>query len=578
MNLRQQIVYDRIEALARRLQIENDESFMRLAYSLITGKSIHAFDPTDIVDGGQDKQMDVISIEEDSEGADIYILQTKISTSFSSNALIQLYNGLRWLFQRPRKELDILSNKALRDNILECRAVISNLGPSNIRIYVRFVTLGIIKDLSDEFKQEHEAIRADYDNDTFERFSVEALGCDELIELSKIQERQTRRVDADIKIRYDANNPSLIKYYSQDLKGLVCSVPATEIARLVNDNPDGAVFDLNIRRFLGSRGSVNRDILGTCTSVESSYEFWFLNNGITIVCDQFDPVTDPDNPYVKLRNLQIVNGCQTATTLALAQQSKALAPDVRVLTRIYETTNPNLVSRIVLTTNNQNQISSRDLRANDPMQLDMEQGFKIYGYLYERKPRQFDDEHIDVSKLFTNEAVARSYLAVVLKTPSDARARKYKVWGELHANIFSGESVEPYIVSALLSRYASDWLRNSTYATGDNDTERIIAKRGSFHVARIAAFLWRGSDEWRIDRMMLQAQIKELENSPSHFIQIFDQAFRMLLSIITDSETHAADADRAVKSAVLDRDIDRCLYQSPLAARRLKQEYGFENN
>ena len=170
-----------------------------------------------------------------------------------------------------------------------------------------------------------------YGTDTFEAFSVEVLGFNELTDLSKIQERQTRRVDADLKIKYDANNPSLVKYYAQDLQGLVCSVPASEIARFVNENPDGAVFDLNIRRFLGSRGAVNKDIQGTCTSVESSYEFWFLNNGITIVCDEYDPVTDPDNAHVKLSNLQIVNGCQTATTIALAQKDGKLAQDVRVL-------------------------------------------------------------------------------------------------------------------------------------------------------------------------------------------------------------------------------------------------------
>ena len=153
---------------------------------------------------------------------------------------------------------------------------------------------GSTQELSEEFKQERAAILDDYDNDTFEHFSIEALGCDELIELSKAQERQTRRVDADLRIRYDTNNPSLIKYYSQGLKGLVCSVPALEIAKFVNDHPDGSIFDLNIRRFLSTRGSVNRDIHSTCSNVESSYEFWFLNNGITIVCDQFDPVTDPD--------------------------------------------------------------------------------------------------------------------------------------------------------------------------------------------------------------------------------------------------------------------------------------------
>jgi hypothetical protein len=244
---------------------------------------------------------------------------------------------------------------------------------------------------------------------------------------------------------------------------------------------------LNIRRFLGTRGGVNRDIFSTCSNVESSYEFWFLNDGITIVCDQFDPVTDPDNPHVKLKNLQLVNGCQTATTLALAQREGRLSQDVRVITRIYETTDPTLVSRIVLTTNNQNQIKSRDLRANDPAQLDMEEAFRNYGFLYERKPRQYDDTTIDPTRLFTNEAVAQCYLAIVLKAPSDGRARKYKVWGDLHSRIFSGQSIEPYILAALIGRSASDWLRGSPHTTSEDEVLRIIAKRGSFHIGRIAA-------------------------------------------------------------------------------------------
>lgn len=437
MNLRQQIIANRVDELASTLGIEVTDAFMRLAFALVTGRSVHAFDLSDIVDGGQDKQMDVFAIVEQGDSADVFIVQTKYTDSFSSSALIQLGNGLRWVFQRPRKDLDSLTNTALRDKILEYRALQSTLGPSNIRVHVRFVTNGDASALSSEFLQELKGIREAYGNDTFEAFTIDPIGFNELTDLSKMQERQTRRVDAELKVKYDANNPSLIKYYAQDLQGLVCSIPASEIARLVNENPDGAVFDLNIRRFLGSRGAVNKDIQSTCTSIESSYEFWFLNNGITVVCDKVDPVTDPDNAHVKLQNLQIVNGCQTATTIALAQKEGKLAQDLRVLTRIYQTQDPALVDRIVLTTNNQNQISSRDLRANDPVQVDMEHAFSIYGYYYERKPRQFDGQAIDLKKLFTNEYVAQAYLAIVLKTPSDGRARKYKVWGESHARIFS---------------------------------------------------------------------------------------------------------------------------------------------
>ena len=67
MNLRQQLIKDRVDSVAGQLKITVDEAFMRLAHSLVTFKSVLAFEPNDIVDGGQDKQMDVISIE---EGAD----------------------------------------------------------------------------------------------------------------------------------------------------------------------------------------------------------------------------------------------------------------------------------------------------------------------------------------------------------------------------------------------------------------------------------------------------------------------------------------------------------------------------
>lgn len=560
MNLRQQIIANRVDELASTLGIEVTEAFMRLGFSLVTGKSVHAFDPSDIVDGGQDKQMDVFAIEEQGDSADVFIVQTKYADSFSSNALIQLGNGLRWVFQRPRKDLDSLANTALRDKILEYRALQSNLGPSNIRVHVRFVTNGDASAVSGEFLQELKGIREAYGNDTFEAISIDPIGFNELTNLSKLQERQTRRVDAELKVKYDANNPSLIKYYAQDLQGLVCSIPASEIARLVNDNPDGAVFDLNIRRFLGSRGAVNKDIQSTCTRVESSYEFWFLNNGITVVCDKFDPVTDPDNAHVKLKNLQIVNGCQTATTIALAQKEGRLASDVRVLTRIYQTQDPALVDKIVLTTNNQNQISSRDLRANDPIQMDMERAFSIYGYYYERKPRQFDGKVIDLRRLFPNEYVAQAYLAIVLKTPSDGRARKYKVWGESHARIFSGSPVEPYIISAIIASRVSDWLRASGHATATDEIQRLIAKRGSFHVARVAAFQCRGSDSWQGDQQRLGDELADFERNPKKLADVIPEAFDLVVNAIKSSPTHSADVDRALKSSALDRDIDKRLH------------------
>jgi len=560
MNLRQQIIHDNVSTIVQSHNVSEDHAFLLFVWSLITGQSINSMDPSDLVEGGQDKQIDVITIEENGDSANIYILQSKNSTSFSSNAIIQLRNGMNWLFNKPRSDINTLSNISFKDRILEYRSIQSGLGPSNLSIIVVFATNGVTSQISDEFEQERKTILDEYDNQTFDQFRLEILGSDQLVSMLNAQERKVRRIDANIRIRYDANNPSLIRYFSEDLKGIVCSAPASEIARIVNDDPEGAVYDLNVRRYLGSRGAVNADIRSTCTRADSSLYFWFLNNGITIVCDSFDAVTDPENPHLKITNMQIVNGCQTASTLALAQAANELASDVRILLRVYETKDLALVDKIVLTTNNQNKISTRNLKANEPIQIDMERAFEAYGYLYERKPRQFIDQAVDISRILPNEYVAQAYLAVVLKKPSDARGRKYKVWSEYYDRIFGGQAVEPFIISAKIAKYAAYWIRTHGYDTAEQDLRRTLAKKGIFHLARIASHSWRRSDEWRVDRDQLKSEIDNIEADPSVLDPHIEGAFAMLEVIMARNEQFALDVDRALKSYTLDEAINSKLY------------------
>src|SRR2546428_7112811 len=57
MQLRQQIIQDHTDSLAGHLSIDANMAFLRLAHSLVTGKSVHMFDPADLVEGGDDKRL-----------------------------------------------------------------------------------------------------------------------------------------------------------------------------------------------------------------------------------------------------------------------------------------------------------------------------------------------------------------------------------------------------------------------------------------------------------------------------------------------------------------------------------------
>jgi len=563
VNLRQQIIQTNIEKTAASLGIPENLAFVRLVHSLVAGTSLYAFDENDLVEGGQEKQIDTFTIMQDVDDAEVYVVQCKNTETFSSNALVLFKNGLNWILNKKRTEVEKLGNTRLRDRILEFRSVQSGIGPSNIRFTAVFATNGLTGNMSDEFLQERKAILDQYDNGTFESFKLEILGADELTSIINAIEKHVRKFDADIKIRYDANNPSLIKYHGEGLQGVVCSAAAREIAAIVNNDPQGYVFDSNIRRFLGLRGAVNTEIMATCSNLKTSFLFWFLNNGITITCDRFDAVTDPDNPHIKIENMQIINGCQTATALALADKEGKLAPDTRVLLRIYQTTSPELVDQIVLTTNNQNKISSRDLRANDPVQTDMERGFSLYGYFYERKLRQYENQTgIDTQRILPNEVVAQAYLSIVLCKPSDGRGRKYKIWSELYQDIFAGRHViEPYVLSLLIFRTTQKWLRTSPFINDTDELRRKVANSGVFHVARIAAFLYRNGDKWDLPLNDLKKHIIGLTDSPEAFDPYIKKGYELLCQIIKVEEPFRADVDRALKAYNLDEAINRHLHR-----------------
>ena len=84
------------------------------------------------------------------------------------------------------------------------------------------------------------------------------------------------------------------------------------------------LFEENIREFLGTQG-INNGIIKTLRSPIDRENFFYYNNGITIICERCETLrgtevsrdSNSKNQYgFKLTNPQIVNGCQTINSIA----------------------------------------------------------------------------------------------------------------------------------------------------------------------------------------------------------------------------------------------------------------------
>jgi len=502
MPLRQSIINDRLDDLCQDSGDEAELVFTKFAYSVLTQCDYDDLPPEDVVDGGQDKQIDVISIDEDpqSEVADILILQAKNSSSFSSNALTLLGNGLSWVFEKPKVQYQALRNVPFVRKIDEIRDIRNRLGPSNMRVRVFFVSKGDTQNLSTEFTSELNEIKSKYEAGAFDEFTIQPIGASELVDLLAAQERRQKQIDDELPILYDRNKPSYIKYRSSGLTGYICTARGSEIARLVAGEREEAVFDLNLRRFYGiGKGRVNPDIADTSSDSAESHMFWFFNNGITVVCDHCDVVDDPDNTHLKLKNLQVVNGCQTSMTLATMAEEGRLQDNVQVLVKVFETTDPDFVSRVVLTTNNQNAISSRDLKANDPIQIDYQRAFaELYNLRYERKPREYRGlSRAEARQIVSNEKVAQAYMAIVKKKPTIARTQKYRIWDkEFYRQLFPNTSIEKHVLAYFIYDYCLKRKREALQKWQDDKIRYSIVSYGVFHLTRVLAFKFTNKENW----------------------------------------------------------------------------------
>jgi hypothetical protein len=240
-------------------------------------------------------------------------------------------------------------------------------------------------------------------------------------------------------------------------------LPVTEVAELMRTHGE-RLLERNIRRYLGLHGNrVNEGIRTTLKSGNPA-NFYFFNNGLTLVCSDFSYNALQGSDYqIKVENLQIVNGGQTCMTifktLEEMQANGAALPDTAyVLARIYKLPkdNEDIVLQITHATNSQNPVDLKDLRSNDEKQQRLENSIQALGFNYRRKRMDSATRPFDV----TSGAAAEAILAVWRAAPHQAKFLTREHFGKLYDTIFTDTlNGAQVIVAVLLYRIAENHRR-----------------------------------------------------------------------------------------------------------------------
>lgn len=396
-----------------------------------------------LTEGGNDAGVDGLHIGEVEDGEFVVtVFQGKYkinnldgTANFPENGVQKAVHTLHVLFD-PAREIDL--NPLLKPKVEEIRSLVRDGYIPNARMIL----------CNNGAKWTEQAQRWIDQSGIPERQALWIhFNHDSIVEIL----RKTKTVDDTLRMVGDA------VFENFNFRRVVIGkVPVSEIAELFNRHHN-QLLQRNIRRYLGlNENRVNAEIHRTLADPKDRENFYFFNNGITIICKSFRHNALQGADYqLKMENMQVINGGQTCKTIQETLNSSSMFSDYQntyVMVRVYELADGDegFVTDITYATNSQNPVDLRDLRSNDELQKNLELGMADLGYTYKRQR----EEGGTGTHVITSSMAAEATLAVWREKPHQAKFRRKEHFGRLYEGIFRELNAAQAILSVMIFRSA----------------------------------------------------------------------------------------------------------------------------
>ena len=393
----------------------------------------------------------------------IHLFQFKKGTGVSQGDLLKFKNGIdKVLINEDIADSDNLYfyNRMLALNEIKS-SLYQDFTPDNIKVVCHIAFGGIEKNITSDplLIEELSNIQILLQNNGFTNNEINILDCQKLIKSSS-DEQIIDIIEYEKTFKYITGSSK-----SDKLNGYISILKGKEIAELVRKH-QSSIFEANIRDYY-KRSGLNSKITETSSSDEEAKFFWSFNNGLTMTCNKVDEL--PNDKY-KLYNLQIVNGCQTSNAIYQAVKNKERVDELNlkqaegeeltkketeeltskenlqfndqttILVKIIETKSDDLVYKITETTNSQTPIKAFSLKANDDIQMLIEEYLVNNNIWYERRINFYKNKGkkniVNIQKLF------QLFTSQILLKPSQVKTRPKSMFIATYDSVFPSPEVE----------------------------------------------------------------------------------------------------------------------------------------
>lgn len=478
------------------LQMLENEAFELYALYLLNKKTNLSADDLKlaIVDGGNDGGIDtflllvddlVINSEDEIENIrinsdstfKIVIGQSKFNNKFSEDVVNKIFISMDtiWNIDTDLAQLNEIFNEQLVERILWFRELWKKSIVKGARIIIQFY-YGCISDKineSEAFKTKKEKIIEQAQKKIINAsISFDLYSAEEFLEL------HSQKTEVHLELRFK-EQPSTIDYEGSNI-GYIGVVKLPDYYDFITDEFGvirESIFEENVRHYQGEV-DVNKNINESLTS-EFVTDFWWLNNGITIIAQDVRPFAKT----LQVEGVQIVNGLQTSYTIG-KKYNKDEKDTRSVLVKIVKSTDKETIDKIISATNRQTPVNPALLRATDDIQRKLEMFFDQKGFYYDRRKNFYKNQGKPISKIFAIQSTAQAIHAILNRKPSESRAKPTTLikTKESYERIFSPDvDFQAYLNCCLIVREVETKLKSTTFSKA----ERSLVRTFTYHTSRI---------------------------------------------------------------------------------------------
>jgi hypothetical protein len=464
------------------LKLETDtEAFTRLTLQAILRLNDDEVEDA-ITEGGMDGGLDAVHIG----GRNVHFFNTKFTSDFEKTKnnfpeteIDKVIVTIESIYGGSLREDSV--NSAVWDKYQEIRNLFDE-GPLHFKVYL----------VSNKQKPVEHA-RNKLENTLAKYRFIDFYYYDQEDIVTTIIERKIKKIDGSLtfidRMHFEKSDGPV--------KTIVGVIAAKEILKLIINENDPKkinedIFNQNIRLYKPEH-RINQAIIKSSLA-DDNFQFFYLNNGITLLCEECDYMPHTRSPNVPLRNVQIINGGQTTHSLFQAYlKDPDKIDNIELLVRLCVAKPDNPISdRISETSNSQIPVGTRDLHANDSVQIKLQEEFEALGYFFERKENQFSDK--PAGTRLSNELLGQIYLAYYLDQPSEAKNNKNLVFIDKYDEIFDETKITAHDLLRLYKFYLpllnmkKDIQRKKRRREAIEEKDAFIS-RATFHILNVIKYI-----------------------------------------------------------------------------------------